>query len=93
MGPDRVPPRIGGVRLGLQLLDSNGELLDIDYFRYHLTPNHGREIHPGEKLELSVAVPMLRRGNYILQCDLVSEHVCWFERTGTAPRRLAVEVI
>ena len=93
MGPDRVPPRIGGVRLVLQLLDVKGELLDIDYFRYHLTPNEGREIHPGEKLELTVAVPMLRKGSYILQCDLVSEHVCWFERTGTAPRRLNVEVI
>jgi SAM-dependent methyltransferase len=93
MGPDRVPPRIGGVRLGLQLLNSDGELLDIDYFRYHLTPNDGREIHPGEKVEFSVAVPMLRKGAYILQCDLVSEHVCWFERTGAAPRRLTVEVI
>jgi hypothetical protein len=93
MGPDRVSPRVGGVRLGLQLLSFDGELLDIDYFRYHLTPNEGREIHPGEKVEFSVAVPMLRRGNYILQCDLVSEHVCWFERTGMAPRLLAVEVI
>lgn len=93
MGPDRVPPRIGGVRLGLQLLDANGELLDIDYFRYHLTPNEGREIHPGEKIEFAVDVPMLLKGHFILQCDLVSEHVCWFERAGVPPLRLKVEVI
>lgn len=93
MGPDRVPPRVGGVRLGIQLLDASGELLDIDYFRYHLTPNNGREIQPGDKVELTIAVPMLYKGTYILQCDLVSEHVCWFERTGTAPRRLTVTVV
>jgi ubiquinone/menaquinone biosynthesis C-methylase UbiE len=92
MGPDRVPPRAGGVRFGIQLLNDQAQLLDIDYFRYHLTPGEGREIHPGEKIEFAIEVPMLRMGKYILQCDLVSEAVCWFERTGSPPLLLTIEV-
>jgi hypothetical protein len=93
MGPDRVPPRVGGVRFGIQLFDDKGVLLDIDYFRYHLTPGRGREILPGETVEFAAEVPMLRAGTYILQCDLVSEGVCWFEHNGAPLVRLQVEVI
>jgi SAM-dependent methyltransferase len=60
MGPDRVPPRVGGVRFAIQLLDEAGKLLDIDYFRYHLTPGEGRLIKCGEAVEFSLDVPMLR---------------------------------
>src|SRR5207245_6812159 len=93
MGPDRVPPRVGGVRLGVQLLDDRGKLLDIDYFRYHLTPGEGREILPGETIELDAEVPMPLAGKYILQCDLVSEMVCWFEHNESPTVRLEVEVV
>jgi SAM-dependent methyltransferase len=93
MGPDRVPPRVGGVRFGVQLFDDKGELLDIDYFRYHLTPGRGREIQPGETVEFAAEVPMLRAGKYVLHCDLVSEAVCWFEHSGSHATRLAVEVL
>jgi ubiquinone/menaquinone biosynthesis C-methylase UbiE len=92
LGPDRVPPRVGGVRFGIQLFDEHGNLLDIDYFRYHLTPGAGREVLPGTEIQLAIAVPMPGPGKYILQCDLVSEGVCWFERAGMQPLRLPVEV-
>jgi SAM-dependent methyltransferase len=93
MGPDRVPPRVGGVRFGLQLFDDKGVLLDIDYFRHHLTPGRGREIQPGEIIEFAAEVPLPRAGTYILHCDLVSEAVCWFEHNGSPTVRLQVEVI
>jgi hypothetical protein len=92
MGPDRIPPRVGGVRLGIQLLDETGALLDIDYFRHHLTSGKGREIQPGEKIETVVELPMLRSGKYILQCDLVSEGICWFGDNKSAPVCLTIEV-
>jgi 2-polyprenyl-3-methyl-5-hydroxy-6-metoxy-1,4-benzoquinol methylase len=93
MGPDRVPPRVGGVRFGMQLFDDAGGLLDIDYFRYHLTPGAGREIAPGETVSFAAEVPMPPPGNYVLHCDLVSEAVTWFEHNGSPPVRLKVEVI
>ena len=32
-------------------------------------------------------------GKYILQCDLVSEMVCWFEHNGSATVRLDIEAV
>lgn len=93
MGPDRVPPRVGGVRLGIQLLNQAEELLDIDYFRYHLTPGEGREIKPGEKVELAIDVPAPTKGHYFFHCDLVSEGVSWFDDKGSPPVRLPIEVV
>jgi SAM-dependent methyltransferase len=92
MGPDRVPPRVGGVRFAIQLLDENAKLLDIDYFRFHLTLREGRAIQPGETIELHVKVPMPPAGTYLLECNMVSEGVCWFD-CGGVPVRLPIKVI
>ena len=93
MGPDRIPPRVGGVRLGIQLFTDAGELLDIDYFRYHLTPGAGREIGPGKEVQLAPELPVPPAGRYILHCDLVSEGVGWFEYSGSTPVKLPIEVV
>src|SRR6266404_3645653 len=93
MGPDRVPPRVGGVRFAIQLLDEAGKLLDIDYFRYHLTPGQGRLIKCGEAVEFSVDVPMPRSGKYVLKCDLVSEFVRWFASVGSNEVHIPIEVL
>jgi hypothetical protein len=87
-----APPRVGGVRLGVQLFDDRGELIEIDYYRHHLTPGEGREIAPGETVGFTAEVPMPRAGKYTLQCDLVSEMVGWFEHNGSQTVRLNVEV-
>ena len=92
MGPDVVAPRVGGVRFAIQLLDENAKLLDIDYFRFHLTPREGRAIQPGETIELHVRVPMPPAGTYLLECNMVSEGVCWFD-CGGVPVRLPIKVI
>ncbi len=84
--------RVGAVHFGIHLFDHNGILLDLDYFRQNLTPGEGREILPGEAIEIAAEVPMPAAGKYIVQCDLVSEAVCWFEHNGSPTVRLKVEV-
>jgi SAM-dependent methyltransferase len=91
--PIPLPGHIGSVRFGIQLLDHEGSLLDIDYFRHSLTPGKGREVLPGETVEFNAKVVMPSAGKYILQCDLVSEMVCWFGHNGSATARLEVEVV
>ncbi len=93
MGADRVPPRVGGVRFAIQLLDEAGKVIDIDYFRYHLTNGEGREIAPHESIELTFEVPMIRAGKCLLKCQLVSEFVCWFETLGSNAVTIPIEVL
>lgn len=84
--------RIGAVHFGAHLFDERGILLNLDYFRNDLMPGEGREILPGETVEFVCEVPLPAKGKYTLQCDLVSEAVCWFEHNGAATVRLQIEV-
>jgi SAM-dependent methyltransferase len=84
--------RIGAVRFGIHLFDENGKLLDLDYFRHSLTGDQPRPIAPGETIEFVVGVPMTSRGAFILECDLVSEGICWFEHNGSPTVRLKILV-
>lgn len=93
MRPIPLPAHLGSVRFGIQLFDRQGSLLDIDYFRQSLTPGDGREILPGETVEFAAEVVMPSAGKYILQCDLVSEMVCWFEHNGSPTVRLEIDVV
>jgi SAM-dependent methyltransferase len=85
--------RIGAVHFGLHLFDRNGILLDLDYYRHDLTPGEGREILPGETIRFEAEVPLPQAGAYILQCDLVSEAICWFEHQGAPIIRRSIEVV
>lgn len=85
--------RVGAVHFGIHLFDEKGLLLDLDYFRHNLTPGEGREILPGEAVEITAEVPIPEAGTYILQCDLVSEAICWFEHNGSTTVRLKIEVV
>ena len=85
--------RVGAVRFGVHLFDEKGILIDLDYFRQDLTPGEGREILPGEVVEITADVPMPSTGRYVLQFDLVSEAVCWFEHNGSPTVRFEVEVV
>jgi SAM-dependent methyltransferase len=84
--------RVGAVHFGIHLFDEKGILLDLDYYRHNLTPGAGRDVLPGETIEFSAEVPLPPTGRYVLQCDVVSEAVCWFEHNGSQTVRLAVEV-
>jgi glycosyltransferase involved in cell wall biosynthesis/SAM-dependent methyltransferase len=85
--------RVGAVRFGIHLFDQTGKLLNLDYFRHSLTPGDEREIMPGETIEFAAELPMPSTGKFTLQCDLVSEGVCWFEHNGSPTVRLTVEIL
>ena len=70
------------VRLGVQLLTANGELIDRDHSRHPLP----RALAPGEQCELTLQIPApITPGAYQLKLDLVREGVTWFELAGSQP--------
>jgi hypothetical protein len=68
------------VRLGAQLCDANGELINRDYERAWL-PAH---VQPGATVEIPITVKAPDApGRYQLKFDLVSEGIDWFEKSGS----------
>jgi len=68
------------VRLGAQLCDVSGALVDRDYARARLPGPLG----PGAAADISIDVPPPDTpGEYALKFDLVYEGVDWFERCGS----------
>jgi SAM-dependent methyltransferase len=77
----------GSVRLGFQLLTPDRHLLDLDYARASLP----EDLPPGQTRELRVAVSLPAEADpYVLKLDMVAEHICWFEDTGSPVVYLAV---
>lgn len=83
--------RVGLVRFGVHLFTADGKLIDLDYFRKNV-PSEKREMMPGETVEFVAEVPLQSTGTCVLQCDLVSESVCWFEHNGSTTVMLTVDV-
>jgi len=68
------------VRLGAQLLDDRGELLNRDYARAWLPG----DIPPGHCADVPIEIPAPDTpGRYALKFDLVSEGIDWFEACGS----------
>jgi hypothetical protein len=68
------------VRLGAQLCDASGNLMDRDYARAWLPQTLG----PGATLDVPIDLPSpARPGRYSLKFDLVSEGIDWFEHCGS----------
>jgi hypothetical protein len=68
------------VRLGAQLCDASGAVVDRDYARAWL-PN---AIGGGEQAEVPIEIPApAQPGRYQLKFDLVSEGIDWFEACGS----------
>jgi tRNA (mo5U34)-methyltransferase len=80
----------GAVYLGSHLLRDTEEEVDWDYGRAHLL----RDLEPGEtaNIEIKVRAPKAP-GNYIVEFDMVAEHITWFEDhgSGTLRHELLVE--
>ncbi|MGE0704511.1 MAG: radical SAM protein [Vicinamibacterales bacterium] len=72
------------VRVGAQLCDAEGTLINRDFARAGLP----RDIAGGETGDVVVQLPAVTEpGHYTLKFDLVSEGVDWFERCGSATTR------
>jgi MoaA/NifB/PqqE/SkfB family radical SAM enzyme len=70
------------VRLGAQLLDDRGQLINRDHARAWLPG----DIAPGASADIRIDVPAPSTpGRYALKFDLVSEGIDWFEACGSPP--------
>ena len=68
------------VRLGAQLCDADGTLINRDFARGVLKT----ALPAGEAVDIMVPLPAIGRpGEYALKLDLVYEGVDWFERCGS----------
>ncbi len=68
------------VRLGAQLCDATGALINRDFARAWLP----RTLDPGAAVEVPIEIPApAQAGRYQLKFDLVSEGIDWFERCGS----------
>ncbi len=69
------------VRLGAQLCDADGQVLNRDYARAWLP----HALPGGERADIRIDVDAPPQpGRYVLKFDLVSEGIDWFERCGSA---------
>ena len=79
-----APETKGIVRLGAHLLHANEEELNWDSGRAILR----RDLAPGETAELEFAFRAPEKpGDYIIEFDMVAEHVTWFEDFGAGVLR------
>ncbi|PWT85029.1 MAG: hypothetical protein C5B57_03730 [Blastocatellia bacterium] len=68
------------VRLGAQLCDASGALIDRDFARAWLP----QTLDPGAAIDVPIEIPApVHPGRYALKFDLVSEGIDWFERCGS----------
>ena len=77
------------MRLGAQLCDANGAVIDRDYARAWLPDS----VAPSATADVSIDVPAPPQpGHYALKFDLVSEGIDWFERSGSETTLKALHV-
>jgi len=102
--PIRIPLKVGNagdvvwynypsethtVRLGAHLLSANGDCLQWDFARQDLPFS----VSPGEESRADlIATAPLRRGNFIIEIDLVKEGVLWFAEQSSPTLRIPLRV-
>jgi tRNA (mo5U34)-methyltransferase len=79
----------GAIHLGSHLLRQTEEEVEWDYGRASLP----RDLMPGDTTELQLTVRLPKNpGRYILEFDMVAEHVTWFEDHGSGTLRHEITV-
>ncbi len=79
----------GAVYLGSHLLRETEEEVEWDYARARLP----RDLEPGETAEIQLTVHLPKApGRYILEFDMVAEHITWFEDHGSGTLRYELVV-
>jgi hypothetical protein len=77
------------VRLGAQLLDERGQMLNRDHARAWLPG----DIPPGGAADVRIEIPSPDKpGRYTLKFDLVSEGIDWFEACGSETTTTALVI-
>ena len=80
--------RVGGVNLGVHLRRGDGRPLNVDFARLMLDG----ETLPGGIKRIDFTLEPPPRGDYLLEFDLVSEGVAWFEMNGSATATAKITV-
>jgi hypothetical protein len=80
--------QVGGVNLGVHLRGRDGAPLAVDFARVRLL---GRT-SPGDVQKVAFELNTPPPGEYLLEFDLVSEGVGWFEMNGSATATVAIAV-
>jgi SAM-dependent methyltransferase len=76
------------VRLGAQLLNAGGEMIDRNHARHSLPP-----LLPAGRCEIEFDFPAPSQpGSYTIRFDVVREGVHWFEMSGSRPAEFALRV-
>lgn len=75
----------GSVRLGIQILNSDGTVDRRDYQRVPLQYHPTRPVRPGESVSVEFDVVDPGLSAFRLGFDLVSEHVAWFSDVSGQP--------
>jgi SAM-dependent methyltransferase len=79
----------GYVRLGAQLKQCDGKLLEQDYGRSKLPA----DLRKGERAKVILKLNAPRTpGQYVLLLDMVNEGICWFHQRGSPPVELLLTV-
>jgi tRNA (mo5U34)-methyltransferase len=79
----------GAVHLGSHLLRETEEEVEWDYGRARLP----RDVEPGDTVDLELHVRLPEKsGRYIVEFDMVAEHVTWFEDHGSGTLRHEIVV-
>jgi SAM-dependent methyltransferase len=84
--PGNTP--LGGVNLGVHLRTRGGSPLAVDFARVRLIGSTA----PGDMQRVSFSLTPPDPGEYLLEFDLVSERVGWFEMNGSATVSVALTV-
>ncbi|MBN2370495.1 MAG: methyltransferase domain-containing protein [Vicinamibacteria bacterium] len=76
-----LKPSRGYVGLGAHLRNADFETVEMDFLRVMLP----RDVPPGESVDLECRFTTPREpGRYVLELDMVNEHMCWFADHGSA---------
>ena len=84
------PMRYGGhVRIGVQLLGTDGAMLDPDLGSAHLP----MDVEPGGSVTVPVEIALpASAGAYTIRIDLVVEFITWFRDRGSRTCDVSIEV-
>ena len=78
----------GDVHLVAHLMDESQSVVSW----YHAGAFLPHDVNPSETVELDIALRAPESGRYLIQFDMVSEHLAWFEDLGSAVLRHALDV-
>lgn len=84
---------LGAVMLGCHVRHADGSMFHESYHWEPLTAGDEHPIIPGATVEVTVTLPPLPRGEYLLEFDLVSNDVCWFAINGSEIAQIAAQVL